>query len=239
MDGWKNPDGAVVLNGPPVVLFDCVFTHPPTKDAPVRVTAHPPSEKLDCVGATAGQRLILANNTAEGCNELVQTLGDTKVYEVPRGAIGAQLTSAAQTFLKSRVRIPGKVFDVKRDFGAKGDGVTDDTVAIKHAIAAAQAYGKGAIAYLPSGRFVVSETLLLTGSDYFVGGSGYGTALLWQGQAGGTTVEIRDPDHLTLENIAIGHHDNGVGKQCHRHYANRHRQTVVHVLRLRVGVGDV
>ena len=60
----------------------------------------------------------------------------------------------------------------KRDFGAKGDGVTDDTAALKNAIAA-RAYGKGAIADLPTGRFVISDTLLLTGSDYYLGGSGF------------------------------------------------------------------
>ncbi len=109
------------------------------------------------------------------------------------------------------MKTPGKVFDAKRDFGAKGDGGTDDTAAIVKAIAAAREYGKGAIAYLPRGQFAVSETLEITGSDYYFGGSGYRTALVWKGKPGGTTVSIHDNDRVTLENIAIGHHDCGVG----------------------------
>ncbi len=56
---------------------------------------------------------------------------------------------------------------------------------------------------------MVSDTLQLSGSDYFVGGSGYFTRLLWRGKPGGTTIEVCDPDRLTLENIMVGHHDSG------------------------------
>ncbi|MBC8102558.1 MAG: right-handed parallel beta-helix repeat-containing protein [Cytophagales bacterium] len=47
---------------------------------------------------------------------------------------------------------PPKVVNVK-DFGAKGDGVTDDTPAINAAIEAAQRRGPGAVVLLPSGRY--------------------------------------------------------------------------------------
>ena len=199
IDAWKSATGAAVLSGAPVVMFDCVFTHPPTADAPV---------------STIGNelRLILSNNQAADSAEFVQKGSYAKIYEVPPGTRSGVVPSPALSFLAaSPIRIPGKVFDVKRDFGGKGDGATDDTVPIRNAIAAARAHGKGAIAYLPAGRYVVSETLTLTGSDYYVGGSGYRTALLWRGPAGGTTLEIRDPDRLTLENLAVGHHDCGMG----------------------------
>lgn len=211
VDGWKNPAGAVVVNGPPVLMFDCVFTHPPTKDAPVWVAVYPPTQKLDVFNASDGQRLILSNNKAEGSTELVKLAGNAKVYDIPQGEQGGVLTSAAQSFLKSQVQIPTKVFDAKRDFGAKGDGATDDTAAVQKAIDAARLYGKGAIAYLPAGRYAVSDTIKLTGSDYYFGGGGFRSGLVWRGKAGGTTIEISDPDRITLENIVVGHHDFGVG----------------------------
>lgn len=46
-------------------------------------------------------------------------------------------------------------FDVQQQFGATGDGVTDDRVAIQTAIAAAAAAG-GGVVYVPTGTFLVS-----------------------------------------------------------------------------------
>jgi hypothetical protein len=199
--GWTSKAGAVVLSGAPVVMFDCVFTNGPTAEAPVRT-----------IGGEL--RLFLSNNKPAGSTNLVQGSPPVTIYEVPAGTRGGSLQSPVQSFLKSQARIPGKVFDVKRDFGGKGDGATDDTAAIQKAIDAARAHGKGAIAYLPGGRFVVTNTLTLTGSDYYVGGSGYRTALLWRGKEGGTIIDIRDPDRITLENIAVGHHDCGTGNNA-------------------------
>lgn len=46
-------------------------------------------------------------------------------------------------------------------FGAKGDGVTDDTASFQNAIAAAEAATNNGI-YLPMGQYVISSTLTLT-----------------------------------------------------------------------------
>src|SRR6266568_3752776 len=69
----------------------------------------------------------------------------------------------------------GEVFNVKA-FGAVGDGVTDDTVAIQAAIDAALAVGGGRV-ILPSGSFSVSGSLLLY--DHLGGGH---TSVWLQGQ---------------------------------------------------------
>ena len=95
------------------------------------------------------------------------------------------MTSARQEFFHSAVEIPGKVFDARRDFGAKGDGKTDDTAAVIAAIKAAREFGKGAIAYLPCGQYVVTKTLEVFGDNYTIGGAGMGwtagTLLQWGG----------------------------------------------------------
>ncbi len=183
--------GAMRLSGvPPVTLFDSVFTCPPGGSPPINIEQD-------------AQRLILSNNRVEGAENLLPP-GRMGVYQVPPGARGGSLRSAKQRFIKDRVRVAGKVFDAKRDFGAKGDGQTDDTAAIQAAIDAARDYGKDAIAYLPAGAYRVTNTLTITGSDYTVGGQGWGTALRWAGPEGGTAIHVRDPRHVTVEYIMVG-----------------------------------
>ncbi|KAG5972701.1 hypothetical protein E4U55_000744 [Claviceps digitariae] len=61
-----------------------------------------------------------------------------------------------------------KVFRNVKDYGAKGDGITDDTAAINNAIADGQRCGKGcdsstttpAIVFFPPGTFVVSRPIV-------------------------------------------------------------------------------
>jgi hypothetical protein len=194
--GWKAVDGAVLLNGAPVVMFDCRFSHPPGADPPVRALR-------------AGQRLILSENVADGSSELVGGDNQPHRYEVPGGQRKGAVRSASQRFFRSTARIPGKVFDAQRDFGAKGDGRTDDTAALGRCIDAARSHGRQAIAYLPTGVYNVTQTLKITGRDYFVGGSGFLSKLYWRGADGGTMVEVHEPDHVTLQHLSIGNHDVG------------------------------
>lgn len=64
-----------------------------------------------------------------------------------------------------RFRLPDDagVVDVKRDFGARGDGVADDTEAIRKAIAFAfdktGRYASPAFVYFPAGTYLVSGPL--------------------------------------------------------------------------------
>lgn len=107
-----------------------------------------------------------------------------------------------------------QVFDV-RDYGAKGDGSTDDTQAIQKAIDAAAAAGGGKV-YVPSGTWVVSDSdgsgnalavksnVTLTGDgagDTVLkladGGAGSTTSLL--GVASGSTVRDATVSNLTLD----------------------------------------
>lgn len=199
VDRWKNPAGAILLSRPPTLLFDCVFTNPP----------------LDAQGAGSspvhahsnGQRLIVSANRATGAPALTQADTRPQIYVIPAGRRSGAIRTSGQTFLRDTARIPRRVFDTKRDFGAKGDGTTDDTAAIQRAIDAAAAAAGLALAYLPTGRYVITQTLRVTGRDYFVGGSGWATKLIWKGPAGGTMVEVRDPQRVTLENLAIGNDD--------------------------------
>ena len=59
-----------------------------------------------------------------------------------------------------------------RDFGAKGDGITDDTYAIQKAI------DQKATVYLPQGRYRVTETLVLKANTALIGLHPIGTQLV-------------------------------------------------------------
>lgn len=214
---WKDSvgtEGAVTLRGAPVVMVGCVFTNAPDAHAPVKVNA-------------LGQRLLVSNCSAESNAPLfARELGDDQyaraeaskfleyVIELPSDRHAGNIVSPRTRFLKDNWPVPGRVFDAKTDFGAKGDGQSDDTASLQQMIDAAREAGDGAIAYLPMGRYVITNTLRMSGANFTVGGCGPFSRLLWRGAEGGTMLTVENPQHLRLENIMIGHHDAGPGAQA-------------------------
>jgi hypothetical protein len=101
--------------------------------------------------------------------------------------------------------LSGEVVNVK-EFGAVGDGVTDDTAAIQAAINAAQAVGDAMSAtvlytfsgtyppvFFPPGIYIVTDTIIWKSAPLlgvFPRASNY---IIWAGVAGGTCVQRPDP----------------------------------------------
>jgi len=162
IEDWKNPDGAVLLTRPPALLFDCVFTRPPQDRQqaglpPVRV----PSDR---------QRLLVSGNRVHGASGLVQG-ARPMLMTIPPGERQGVIRSANQSFLRDEAHLPRRVFDARRDFGAQGNGIADDTTAIQKTIDAAAAFSGEAIAYLPTGRYVITSTLRITGTNFLLAGA--------------------------------------------------------------------
>jgi hypothetical protein len=109
----------------------------------------------------------------------------------------------------------GKVIDVQRDFGAVGDGVTDDTAAIQAAIDAITKTGNGSggTVLLPAGTYVLTATLNLSKRFMFrllgIGSSDSLTAtkntvtLLWNGANGGTVLNMNQCRDCVVEGFRI------------------------------------
>jgi hypothetical protein len=200
VDGWRNPEGAILLSRPPVLMFDCVFTTPPQDSRGAGLPpVHVPSE---------GQRLLVSGNQVRGASGLTQG-ARPMLMSIPQGKHQGVIRSANQSFLIEKAYLPKRVFDARRDFGAGGNGVADDTTAIQKTIDAAAAGSGDAIAYLPTGNYVIRNTLRITGKNFFVGGSGWCTRLIWKGPEGGVMAEVRNAQQVTMEDLVIGAHDAG------------------------------
>jgi len=75
-----------------------------------------------------------------------------------------------------------------KDFGAKGDGVNDDTAEIQAAINAAATFGsasnQGATLFFPSGKYLISSTIDLPGAQYVsLIGEGRSSVISWSAGA--------------------------------------------------------
>lgn len=91
-----------------------------------------------------------------------------------------------------------------KDFGAVGDGVTDDTAAIQNAIAAI-ANQNGGTLYVPSGEYRITSTLNINYPNIRIAGDGSvgfpyalvssipGTRFNWDGAAGDIVIDVATP----------------------------------------------
>ncbi len=226
VDAWCDRRGAVLLNGAPIAIADCIIGNASTSLIPEDLRDGTPlwSVKIICKEA---QRVILSDSTFSFKGKPTpltrkDLLGDCalgfdtgRVYDIPAGErSGCLIKSARQSFLKTSVPMPGKIFDAKRDFGAKGDGKTSDTEAVQKTIDAARAEGKGTMAYLPAGHYTITKTLEIGGSNWSLAGAAVAaTELNWSGKEGETLMHVSDPDHVTIENLAIGQNPNSKNEE--------------------------
>lgn len=116
------------------------------------------------------------------------------------------------------------IFNIK-DFGAKGDGVTDDTAAIQQAIDAAAAAGGGQV-YVPPGTWIVSggeepsDGCLMLKSNVYMYGDGMGVSNIKVADGSDTKITgiVRsaygeETHDFGLSNLTLdGNRDNTTGK---------------------------
>ena len=101
--------------------------------------------------------------------------GAVGTVDIADGAITAEKIAPS-------VRQSLSIYTNVQDFGAKGDGTTDDTSAIKAAIAAAG----GGTAFFPLGTYVVSDTLVQPDMQTWLGA---GTAAVLPGEEKGSCIK--------------------------------------------------
>lgn len=96
---------------------------------------------------------------------------------------------------------PNTLFNV-RDFGATGQGTSDDTGAIKEALAKAEQAG-GGVVYLPRGKYMMTETLVVPRFTIVRGERQDLAAILWPDRDDPLPAIVKGTNSFGLEDITI------------------------------------
>ena len=129
-----------------------------------------------------------------------------------RSAFAQTITAFTALALLSIACVPAAEMQVGpkpvnvKDFGAKGDGVTDDTAAINAAIVVAKGQGAGAVVSLPAGRYKTAlgaeKSIRITGADGLTF-QGEGDTTIVSGDLDSPVFRIEDSKSVTVRKISI------------------------------------
>ena len=144
---------------------------------------------------------------AEGTDEEVTTLSGThsaKEWANRAGGIASNvsITATGSTGARTLADRFADIINVK-DYGAKGDGTTDDTAAIQAAITAAD----GHVVFFPIGVYIVNGGLTVSDSCEI---TGYGATIKQMTQASEYTLMVSSAD-VTIKDINFVNNSKQVG----------------------------
>lgn len=170
------------------------------------------SDDATNLGTTPGA-ILSDNGTAKGWFQELEAVTEVGGNFLQAGA-GA-VTRTGQDKARERVSV--------KDFGATGNGATDDTSAVLAAVAYIKSIG-GGVVFFPRGIYKVTQTIFIDasyitlageggaadGNVTYVGGmaaaiAGIASRILWAGSAGGTVVLFTPfPDDATQAALSGG-----------------------------------
>lgn len=197
VDSWVNKSGAFYCaNFGPTQITNCVFTNPPSAAAPILM-----------VNNLGMGRLTVAGNYCPTITNLVSVPVNYIVQSLPCGSYGSNLPSANIHFLNDEtISDPDSecVLDItKSPYYADNTGAADSTAAIQQAIAKARNNNNGTIVYIPYGRYKITSTLDVTGSNYTIQGSGMRSKLQWFGAYGSVIMNVVSPQNIQLQQFNL------------------------------------
>lgn len=123
-------------------------------------------------------------------------LSSTFAINSPLNSNHAVAQTTSQPSVDKKFPVNSGIIDIKAEYGAKGDGVTDDTQAILQAIRDNIGYkGTRKVIYFPKGVYLVSDRLVWKNAS-----NTWDTYLTFQG-------ENRDQTIIKLKDNALGYND--------------------------------
>jgi hypothetical protein len=184
VDSWTGPIAVNISSF--LQVHDCTFTNPtaPGAFAVGHRSGDPPGPMTRTDTGPGYFPIMLSNNTITPSSHQLRDPADTDPrklnYSMPAGACPATGITAATCFLKNVWPVPTKVFEFATFLpkpSKPGQAATPEqtTAAVQACINAAAAAGGGATAYFPKGQYGMTKPIIVKGSDYTIGGSGFQT----------------------------------------------------------------
>lgn len=96
--------------------------------------------------------------------------------------------------------------NLKTTFGAKGDGVTDDTAAVQAALDSLSASaGRSPALFVPAGTYLIKSTVTVAGASGIsvIGQDPTTTILKWNGEGGGTLLHINSVAYSRFDRLTF------------------------------------
>lgn len=211
-------DNGVVLSGGKIYTFSAGTTTPRTTyTSYTGSTPHSNPIILDAAGRVPGGEIWL--DTGSSYKFIIKTSDDVLLdtYDNIAGASSSTnaseivYTPAGNAAIPTTVQNKLREYVSVKDFGAKGDGVTDDTIAFQNAVAYAgqqialtagiNNFIEHATVYVPSGTYIVSSTIQLYYGVVLQGDGPQSTILKHQG---GFVNCIEAGQYIVLSGVTSG-----------------------------------
>ncbi len=169
--------------------------------------------------AGSGAAIPTGPTTSTSGNITTFASGNGQIQDsgISLGSVASLSSSSQQTFT-GPVKINGMGVIYPQWYGAKGDGVHDDTAAIQAALDALKAAGKGHL-YFPAGTYLVGANGVgLVNSAfnaYLIEGEGSGNTIITG--SGSVILDLGGTDKVTLQHIQINGNGAAIGLQLCRY----------------------
>jgi hypothetical protein len=167
--------------------------------------------RLLLIGSIVGGSALCASSAGSPWAPRWSTITSRTSNAHPGNAADANSARWAVDMVQEEVVGPFSSWaNIQTDYGAAGDGVTDDTAALQRALDDLGRAGKAQVLYLPAGTYRITATLELIGSPDDSSGFGWGGVTIIGADPASTTIKWAGPSNqpMLVQNGGLGYRYN-------------------------------